>query len=330
MGWQGTQVQAANDQSAAVEPIWQRLFRKSIFQFASPDLEGGYQMYLSKHAGEYLLAFVPMFTIGWLQTLSCVAVSGYRGGFNAPPGFLHSVALFLTPVVLLMAFYFLHPKAYAQHWRGINVAFMMVHVFSTNSFQMLCMWQQACIAKGICCFGERFSANWFQTSATENAFLCIICLHLFKFSAGQAPDILFSTPGLVLSLASNKSLCESPLWGPERVTLSAPLVSVPQKGSAFLLALLVPDSIAGLWLPKTDRLSCPAVLGFWQVVGWCLACLLIVGREIVSRRAYLKTAGPHFGPQFSERAAAWPFGNAEMMHKTLCAVFSVCIGSSLI
>jgi hypothetical protein len=316
--------QAVNAGSATGKPIWQRLLQKSIFQFASPDLEAGYQTYLANHAGGYLLAFIPMFTLGWMQTLSCVATSRDSGGFTSPPGFIKSALLFLVPVVLLIAFLCVRSKAYAQNWRGINTAFMMVHVFSTNAFQVMTLWQQSCIAKGICGLGGGGNPSWLQTFATENVYLSIICLRHVLFSAGQIPDLFFTTLGLFLSMTANKDLCASPVWGPDPVTLSPALVLVPQKGSALLLGLLVPEPLVPLWLPQ-HGMSCSAVLGFWQVLGWWIGCLFILAREVASRKAFLKSAAAQFGPSVAQRAGAWPLGNAVTMHNTLCAVLSVCL-----
>jgi hypothetical protein len=311
-----------------VQPLWQRIFCRSPLEFASPVLEAGYQAYLANHPGGYLLAFAPMFALGWVQTFHCVIAGGTATGSNPPPGFVASVLLFLLPVTALVAFVLLQPKVYSKHWRGINAAFMLVHVFSTPGFQSLCLWQQACISSGVCGFGGGGSPSWFHAFAIDNFFLTVICLRLIMFSAGPAPDLFFTTLGLLASMRGNGALCASPLWGPERVTLSPRLRAIPQKGSSLLLSLLSPDARLMQILPK--ELSCPAVLAFWQVLGWWLACIVIILRDILSRRAFLTSAGSRYGPSVAQRAGGWPFGSNVLINRLICAVLFACIAASFL
>eukprot|EP00884_Botryococcus_braunii_P017084 jgi/Botrbrau1/4059/Bobra.152_3s0015.1 len=307
------------------EPILQRLLRWSILEFESPDLESGYQRHLASQRWGYMLAFAPMFLLGWLQIFYCMASDGRGNRFQLPPGFVASSALYLLPTTGLISFMWLCPQMYARHWRGINVIFMMVHVFSSDGFQTLCLWQRNCTAR-----------SWLQVFAVENLYLTIICLRVMIFSTGQACDVLYTVVGLVLAVAGNNALCASPLCGPPRVTLSPPIVVLAHKGCSWLLSVL---SACGVFAqcPPSGELSCPAVLGLWQVVGCGLACFLIIVRELMSRRAYLRScmrlrgsSWPPGGATWPPGGATWPLSHARTLHNLICALFAVCFAPAVI
>jgi hypothetical protein len=312
---------------AKPEPFWHRLFRKSIVEFASEELESGYQSYLANHAGDYVVGYTPIFVLAWAQLFHCIAVNGADPWANPPPGLALSVLLYLLPGAALISFLWLQKKQYSQNWRGINFTFMAVHIFHQNALHMLSMWQQSCINRGRCqIFKSSGTLSSLNAFALENFYLTLICLRILVMSAGQAPDFFFTTLGLFHSMAGNRALCAADIWGPERVTLAPPLAAVSRKGSALLLGAVSPHAA---WL-LPGELSCPATLGFWQVVGWLAGCLVIIGRDIISRRWYLQSAAQPLGPAAAARAKTWPFGDAAVMHRLAVAVLAVVWGAGLL
>lgn len=330
---QVVQERSITGETSAAEPIWQRIFRKSLFEFANPDLEGGYQTYLAKHASDYVMAYAPMFIMSWLHMLYCTVVNGRSTWSDPPPGLMYSVLLYLLPGGGLIAFAWLRKSVYAMHWRGINVAVMSVHVFHNNPYHLLCLWLQSCVTSGTCRItgrsskGSEAGPSWATAFGLENFFLSVVCLRLWVMSAGAAADIFFTTVGMLLAMAGNEALCASSLWGPVRVTLSAPLGSIPKKVSALVLATVFPE---GGWLLPEEELSCPSVLAFWQVVGWLAGCLFILMREILSRRAYLKSANLPLSPSVISRAKNWPFGSMGKTILLLQALLCMFLTSTII
>eukprot|EP00884_Botryococcus_braunii_P017079 jgi/Botrbrau1/4054/Bobra.152_3s0011.1 len=319
---QATQTHAGTAASGNKESLWQRVLRMSIFEFASPKLEAGYQSTVAKGVGTYWLGFAPFFIVGWFQVFSRTRASILSGNPDLPPGFIPSILYFLVPSLVLYGLICLRFKSYTRHWRSIHTIWMMVHIFSTYPFQKVCLWQHACMASGICSgSGSQKQQSWSQVFAVENFYLTTICLRVIVFSGGQLPDFFFTTLSLLLSMSGNGALCEIP--GREWVTCSPPMPAVAERSSAWLLAMLPPNALWGRVLSPSE-LSCPAVLGFWQVVGWWCACMLILVQEILSRRAYLKASLACLGPSMSVKVAWWPFGNAVLLHKLICVFFAVC------
>jgi hypothetical protein len=316
----------ARDMSS-LEPIWQRVLQRSFLKFASPALESGYQKCVTNGVAAYWLAFAPMFTMGWVQVFYRTAASIYTSRrFELPPGLIASIVFFLIPSVWLYGLILLRSNFYKKHWRGIHFAWMCVHVFSTYPFQEVCLWQHTCIAKGTCGTFGGSKQSWSQVFAVENFYLTTIWLRVIVFSAGQASDFFFTTLSLFLTMSGNTALCTFPVR--EWVSMSPGVLSVAQRGSSWLLTMLAPGASSGRGMHASE-LSCPAVLAFWQVVGWWMACLLIIFREILSRRVYLKSSVASLGPGVAARAVWWPTGSAELLHKLICVFGAVCLGAVL-
>lgn len=296
------------------EPLWQGILRRSFLQFPCPNLESEYQAYVGSQRWGYVLAFAPTFFISWFSTFHRAFKDFRAERFELPPGLLLSMPLFFLPTVALMAFICVWPKAYAKHWRRINAAFMLVHIFSTTSWQWVMLWQSAANEA----LGGRFSVQAFMV---ENCYLTIICLRVLVFPTGQASDIVFTVLGMVTAMAGNASVCASPLFGARPSSLSPAARSVAQSGCAWLLAMLSAHGVIG----RCPELTCPAVLAFWQLLGFTVACLLVIVSEVISRRQFLKSSVARLGPALAARAARWPLGGAKIMHNLICAVVGVCV-----
>eukprot|EP00884_Botryococcus_braunii_P015447 jgi/Botrbrau1/2586/Bobra.145_1s0014.1 len=300
-------------------PIWERYLSRSMFGFASPDLEAGYQKYLANRIRVYWLLFSPMFCMGWMAVFYRTSASLAGGESSLPAGLMASVVLFFLPTLWVYALICLWPSYYKSHWRGIGCLWMTIHIFAIVPFQKVCIWQLVCSAKGLC--GEMARESVYKEFAVENFYLTTVFFRIVIFSAGPVPDLLFITLSLFISLSGNGSLCT--FIDREWVSLSAPMLSVVQKGSSWLLGMLPPH---GFWASQISpaELSCPAVLGFWQVAGWWFGCVLMVLHELRSRKLYLKSAGSHLGPEMALMAAWWPVGNAKLVHNLICIAFALC------
>eukprot|EP00884_Botryococcus_braunii_P021916 jgi/Botrbrau1/8408/Bobra.0237s0029.1 len=318
--WQDSQMGEARSPAASPEASFlQRVLSRSFLEFKSTALESAYQRYLSKQAGAYLLAFTPIALLTGGQMVYHAAADGSFRRLNFPPGFLITILLFVLPTIGLILFICTQQPVYAKHWRGINAAYTGVLVLSTNGFQRLCLWQRSRS-------GTRSGSV--HAFAIENFFLTVIGLRNTLYPAGQAPDLFFTTVSFLLSMAGNQSLCGWELWGLDRVTLSPLISSIPRKASVFLPAFW------GYQISTVPRngtpLSCPALLTFWQLVGWVLACLAIIVHEILSRRAFLKAHSAVYGRAASAGAQAWPLRDLVLTHKLLFAVLLVFFSANIV
>jgi hypothetical protein len=70
-------------------------------------------------------------------------------------------------------------------------------------------------------------------------------------------------------------------------------------------------------------LSCPAVLGFWQVLGWLVACLMVFVAELLRWRAFLRSAAAtaFLGPAWAASALKWPFQGLQLLQTLVIAKF---------
>lgn len=309
------------------EPVWQRVLRRSIMEFRCPNLESEYQAYVGNQRWGYVLAFAPTFIISWFSIFRAVFKEFREGSTELPPGFLPSMPLFFLPTLALMAFICLRPKAYAKHWRGINSAFMLVHTFSTNPWQQLLLWQAAAIVAQDPSAATRTGFyHYMQAFIIENCYFSIILLRVLTFSTGQASDVVFTVLGMAAAMGANTSLCASSLLG-SRSAIAAPLARrMAQGGCAWFLAMLSAHGVIG----RCPELSCPALLAFWQILGCALACLLIFGREVVSRRQFLKASTSRFSPSVAAMANSWPLGGPKIVHNLICAVVGVCVAPAIL
>lgn len=287
-------------------------------------------MYADSQRRNVLLAFAPTFICYWSFIFYTLAASPSSRSFNFQPGFFTCVLLHFLPFLCLTAFACASPNQYTQHWRGMHAAYQLLQVFVTVSAQQVLLWVAAMWAsRGAEADGtpETNGTPDFRLQAffTENFYFLTAWCRVITFHSGLLSDMIFAVLSMLAAFAGNGSVCRAPLWGSRLTTLSPPLRNVAQTGCTCLLAA---PPAHGL-IVNCPQLSCPALLAFWQVLGCALACSVALGREVWTRRAFLKSSAVALGPSVAVQAARWPLGSAELVHSLVVAGVAIVCSASL-
>lgn len=313
------------------EPFWMQFLHQSIFKFPLPELESEYETFLGSQVGCYSSGLCGGILFGFVCVILRICAGLHSESFRAPPGLFPSLLLSFIPAGFAAMLIHFRPKFYSRHWRSVNVLWKCFKLLALLHLQQLVLWMQVCNPEGCCEMPKSGPDNLrtFRMFMTENYYLTIIWSHAFAFVTGQAMDLVFASAGLGLCLASNEAICGSPIWGPALVSLSPPLVSFAELGSKAFFALLSAHGFPSGLSPPT-QLSCRAVRGFWQIVGWWLFCILMLLREVGSRRAFLHTSASAMEPGPAASIKRWPFSNPLIVQRLACAIAAACLAPSLI
>jgi hypothetical protein len=236
----------------------------------------------------------------------------------------------LLQVVLLTAHLcaiLLKPMFYAKHQRTIK-PLLMACVMLTGPFaaETLSWIKFASAKKGAP------HLSWLQglqLFASENPLVSSMWFLALALTSGQVPDLAILTGSLIQYLLSSRSFCESPLWGQSPVSMSPAYLAAAQMASVGVASVGVPFASGNT---PGHVMSCPAVLGFWGLVGWWLACLAVLLAEIMRRRAFLQTheALSFLGPDYADAALLWPFASPKKIKRCRMTFCLLCYSASLI
>jgi hypothetical protein len=320
-------------QQTEAESLWTKLMCKSVFQFPFPQMEMRYQTFLASQVGGYSASLSLGIIFGFLSMIFRVFSGQQFSTFTAPPGLLPSVVLSFVPAIASALLIFLWPDVYARHWRAINFAWKSLKMCVLTHLQLLVLWTQFCTAADGCPPpgpAGSTSLRTVQAFLTENYFFTIIWFHAFAFFTGQASDLAFATLGLFLSLAQNAAICASPMWRPHLVSLAPPFLRIAESGSDWFFLLLSAHGFPSALVPPAT-LSCTAVRAFWQVLGWGFFAVMMLVRDVCSRRAFLRAStNPASDPQLAGMVKRWPFATVGIFQKLSCLTIALSVAPSVI
>jgi hypothetical protein len=280
----------------------------STFAFADPELEALFRTYEPKQLTAWMLVCTGTIITGWLLFVIKAPSATEQSGFSPSlelygVGLLHVLVLTAHLCAILLT-----PVFYAKHQRTIK-PLLMACIMLTSPFAMETLFwiKFASANRGT----PRLS--WLQglhLFASENPLLSTMWYLALGFTSGQVPDLAIFTASLIRYFVCTRSLCESPLWGQSLVSMSPAYLAAAQVASVGVASVGVPY-ISG-YTPG-HVMSCPAVLGFWALVGWWVACLAVLLAEVMRRRAFLQTheALSFLGPAYTAAALQWPFASFE-------------------
>eukprot|EP00884_Botryococcus_braunii_P006304 jgi/Botrbrau1/15675/Bobra.4_1s0055.3 len=319
----------SGDQSSSGGHGWdlQSVLRFSIFAFADPELEALFQSYESKQLSAWMLVNTGTIITGWLLFVIKVSKATEQSGFSPSPalygvGLLHVLVLTAHLCAIL-----LKPVFYAKHQRTIKSLLMACLMFSCSYAWETLFWIKFVSAKR---GAPRLSwLQGLQLFASENPLVSTMWILALGFTSGQVPDLAIITGSLMLYFISTRSFCESPLWGQSLVSMS------PAYLAAAHMASLGVASVGGPYVSGYTPghvMSCPAVLGFWALVGWWVACLAGLVAEVLRRRAFLQTheALSFLGPAYAAAALQWPFASSEKIMRCIMIFCLLSYSASLI
>eukprot|EP00884_Botryococcus_braunii_P021956 jgi/Botrbrau1/8444/Bobra.0237s0063.1 len=320
-----TGTQLAQMSSAGTQPWWKSWLTFSIFAFASSDLEGMYQSYLERtwnmwtlvHIGHMLMGwivFIQKFTIMYSSVAHLVPVALYTG-------LLHPASALGLLILMLLA-----PAFYSKHRRAIYAAIMTSFVFTFRSARVMVLLLRFMRGKS---FADS-PTQQLHSFSVENFYCALIWLLVLAYPVGQIPDTVITTLYLLFDMSGNRFICGMlEGWGDSLVTMSPGLLRLAQAGSGWLSGVshahVVPHGSGA-------ALSCPAAMGFWQLVGWWLACQIIYVADILRRRAFLRTqeAKAYLGRSLESSALTWPFGRSTMIQTVIFTALAITFYASII
>jgi hypothetical protein len=200
------------------------------------------------------------------------------------------------------------PAVHHKHRRAINGGVRLCLALTFRVVWYILLWERAVRPKtGL---GSRLRS--LHMFVAENMCAPILIQDVLSFPSGQIPDLLLNTLQLLATMHANLSVCAIPRWGHSMLSMSPSLHVVAQACSDWLSGI---QGHFGGWLTSAPGLSCPAVLGFWQLLGWLVACLMVFVAELLHRRAFLRSAAAmvFLGPAQAAAALNWPFQGLQLL-----------------
>lgn len=164
--------------------------------------------------------------------------------------------------------------------------------------------------------------------AIENFFLVITWLAFFAHPVGQLADFALLTIMLLGDISANGYICSLPYVNQGSLTS---LTLGVRRAAGFVSSLLTTPVFGITGIPPFHQadpagdMSCPAVLGVWQMVGWLLACHVVLLAEIMRRRAFLRRVASQSIMASAEagEALGWPdYDRVRSMLAMSFAIFS--------
>eukprot|EP00884_Botryococcus_braunii_P014252 jgi/Botrbrau1/22828/Bobra.0132s0151.1 len=300
----------------------------SIFAFFSNELEDGYEAYQRSSFSIWTWGSAISLLMGWPVIFMKLQGHGKYHEHLLPPLVLPFVLHFL-PTLALNLVLVLHPALYAKHKRVVNGLVQLVFVGNCIFMREAVLWMK--LVERSASASPSHGGSWIESLLSfphENIFLFVFWQIVALFPSTLGGDMAMATLGLIVNLAGNGHICSSPLLGPAPATLAPGLMRLTQRASDWLLAWASP-----YYVPSSSAVaSCAAALGFWQALGWLNACLVIIGSEVLRRRAFLRTTAARacLGPSAIGLALSWPFGSQAKVGRLIRLVFMLLMVHSII
>jgi hypothetical protein len=274
----------------------------SIFAFKSPELEQLFQASIFGTSNSWTLVATATILVGWVTFIQKFLVN-HRNADDLPSGVWGSLALHVLTLGCYLTVRLLKPQFHLKHRRAMHTSIRLCQLATLQPSWGMLLWMRSLSHKA----GTLSWLQGFHKLAVENMFLSSLWLFSLGYPLGQAFDLVYTTVALVTAMSINRAVCASPRWGTSMVTTSPGPLAVVQALSPWLRCIGTPSLEACAAGPA---LSCPAALGFWQVVGWVVAVLTVLVADVLRRRAFLRSgeAQAYLGPAYAAAATGWPFG----------------------
>jgi hypothetical protein len=296
----------------------------SLFAFVDSELEGLYKSYLARRSNSWAVLGIATVAALWAALLHKV-VTGVNGDDPIPAIWwaISLLQLLTLGAALLVVVY--TPSCHINYRRAAHAGCLIFIMITYQFGWILLFWSRFMTVTA----EEKAALQHLQMFVVENLFTSAIWLMVLALSSGQLSDLMLTTLVLFFAMANNHCACASLGWSHITISWSSSFLAVSRVAS-----VLVSD-IAGPLIgghASAPIMSCPVVLGIWQLIGWWIACLTVFVADISRRRAFLRTeeARAHLGPADAAAALKWPFGSATKSRRCVMVVLVLCYASSLI
>jgi hypothetical protein len=291
-----------------------------MLTFAAPDVELLYQSVFSKRILGSMWVFSLVAVMGWALSMSMwwFEYIGPQARFSAVS--MAFIFHFLPSIALVVGIPY-RPAFFSANWQRINAVMQVLQLCVWNHLRDLLIMQVYFPVED---HGTlRFML---QAFLTENIFLVSMWLRMLAFPTGFESDIAIATAFLGVTLYGNQQMCVSKNSGNALVTASEPLLGVTQRASAALLKLVAPFCTPSCHFNASPPpTSCTALLAFWEVVGWWLACMVIICREVGGRLMFIRAH-----KNVLEMRQKWPFDSVHVVNTCLTLSVILCLWTGLV
>lgn len=303
---------------------WKSWLNYSCFAFPNPDLEAMFRVYASKGVSPWTLWCTGVMIMGLVLFASKFAGAADPDGCPRELWGLCLCHLILSGTHLYVMLF--RPSFNLEHQHLIKPVVMLYFMFTSPFGRETLFWMKLASSKGV--DTTQSLLHELQMLAVENVLTSTMWFVALAFSSGQVPDLVILTWGLANFLGSNRSICESPKWGPTLVSMRPGYLVGAQATSVWIRAIGVPYIIE---VASNDAMTCTEVLGLWSLMGWWIACGAVFTADILRRRAFLRTneALASYGQAYVVSAWHWPFGNPAQLQRCLMAFLVLTYSTSL-
>jgi hypothetical protein len=276
-------------------------------------MEAAFQAFQAKRVVRPACTLHATVVFGWLSVLLLYIISpaDTRRGF---PFVAHAVTLTLGTSMWLLRNVMTQRarvfRAYAANWRAYNAAAAALQIVQSRTVREVLIWIQADFHAD----RDPGLGRTIQGFLAENPMLAFAVGRTIAWPTGVVSDVVLALADLASGLAHNPRTChgqgitpgyqlsrqgitpEYPLSG-QGITPAYQLVSLTGWFSfaahELSEASLMMYGAAPLPLvPTPGAMSCTATLAFWQVQAVLLIGMAAVGKEVLSRRAFLRENPP--------------------------------------
>eukprot|EP00884_Botryococcus_braunii_P019134 jgi/Botrbrau1/5904/Bobra.0366s0082.1 len=302
----------------------EKFLRFSVFAFASPTLESRFHQYSANSINLWTALFCIKVLVGWLLFVGrFFAFPAERA--HLPPDWALALTQPLVSAAILGAM-LLMPEFFRKHQRGIRALTICFIPLTSRQARAALLWMRSIESTS----DAHTAMQMLRFFSVENVHLLAALDIVVAFPVGQIPDLLLTTLRVLVVMADNQYICGLPRLAENLVTMTPGLLSAKEAGSMVLRNI----GVVSLGItPQTDKLSCPAAFGFFQLLGGVFACVLVFVADVLRRRAFLRTPETlaYLGPGYKAAALNWPFRSTYVLYKgILTGTVAVCLLTSLV
>jgi hypothetical protein len=296
----------------------------SVFAFRSPQLEQLFQASIFGMSNSWTLVATATVFVGWVTFIQKFLMNG-RDADLLPRGVWSSLALHALSFGAYLTIMLFKPQFHLKHRRAMHACIRLCHLATLRPSWGMLLWMRSLSPKA----GPLYWLQGFHKLAVENMFLSSFWMFSLGYPLGQAFDLGYTVVALFTVMFCNGAVCASPRWGTSMVTTSPGPLAVVQALSPWLICIGTPSLEA---CSAGAALSCPAAVGFWEVVGWLIAVLTVLVADVLRRRAFLRSgeAQAYLGPAYAAAATGWPFSSPLLVHRCIMVLIILCYAASLI
>lgn len=293
--------------------LWQKLTRVSVFAFSREELENAFHADMERHVnlGDILL---PCCILGaWIIFLVHYVTSPMEVRAFLPKGW-PMAAMHPLVAILSLSLQVSQTQMYVTHQKALRLGFILILISAS------CQTREV-VLRFRMYRGEQPDVSYIalaQAFVGENLYFSTAWIGHATVNIGQLIDLLMAALFLVTEIRSNARICASTSGGSPVGTSGARLAEAACAPVRAWLGLPSPLQ------RSVDPSACPASLRFWQVLGAWLACIAVLLKDVLHRRAFLRsnTASALIPQQHREAAEAWPFtslaGGALVLWASMC------------